>query len=53
MLITQEQLEQCIPSSSDRKRIAVARELNERMQLVRITSPARIAAFIAHFSYDS
>lgn len=52
-LLTLEQLEQAIPGSSDRKRIAVVRELNERMHLAEITSPARIAAFIAHFAHDS
>jgi predicted chitinase len=53
MLVTLEQLEQAIPGSSDRKRIAIVRELNERMKLGEITSSKRIAAFIAHFAYDS
>jgi predicted chitinase len=53
MLITLEQLEQAIPGSSDRKRTTVARELNERMKLAEIISPVRIAAFMAHFAYDS
>jgi len=52
-LLTIEQLEQAIPGSSDRKRINVVHELNERMRLAGITSPARIAAFIAHFAHDS
>jgi len=53
MLITLEDLEQAIPGSSDKARMRVVRELNERMQLGEINSPLRKAAFIAMFAYDS
>ena len=53
MLVTIEQLEQAILDSSDRRRMQVLNELNESMRLAYITSPLRIAAFIAVLAYHS
>jgi len=53
MLITLEQLEQCIPGSSDRCRVSSVKTLNELMGLYRITTDERKAAFIAQLTYDS
>jgi putative chitinase len=52
-LLTLEQLEQCIPEASDRKRIKYITPLNEALTKYNINTPLRIAAFIAQIAHES
>jgi len=53
MLLTIEQLEQCIPEASDRKRIKYIAPLNEALTKYGINTPIRIAAFLAQIAHES
>ena len=53
MILTEEQLHDCIPLASDRKIVKYVGHLNDTLELFSINTSERIAAFLAQLAHES